>query len=262
MTTRNRLLSAAEVQRLDGQSAARNAVLWEELKELRKQRKFKDNYRTSARLFQFPDEREIDEGIASGKMRFFDSAGKSHVEIPLETERGTLVMPFMIKADSGTLVCSLRYSPDKFMLNLQLENDARGPGGFVFAVGNFMGHMAVNPIYAGRGLALPMEKIARDHAMAKYGAAKVERSSIERVGRFTDIFERAGYEHIKGGLFPSIMKRLGLGGFLAEDDFYAMRYPGDPNAKNNLDTHYRFIALDPISGKKRSIYREKNNAKY
>jgi hypothetical protein len=244
MTIRRRVLSDEELRGLDGLEGLDRRIKIEALKEVRRKRAYGGGYRESVISLILPDERELDESLKGKIVPYKNPKDGSLVKLPLKTDRGILVMPFMTKTGYGSDVYTIRYNDETEVLKLQGESPTRTYTlGFVFCRGDDMGHMYFDSELRGRGLSLPAVKIATDHAMAKYGFAQVGHLTDDVSDRFTDLFERAGYKAADS----ETRGRLG----------YIMKYAGGADERDNLSIYYRFMGTGQNTGGRESIYRKR-----
>jgi hypothetical protein len=244
MSIRRRVLSNEEISGLDGLEGLDRRIRIEALKEVRKKRAYGECYRESVLSLILPDEKELDESLQMGIVPYRNPKDGSLVKLPLRTDRGILVMPFITKTGYGSGVYTIRYNDEKEDLMLQGESPNNTYSlGFVFCRGDDMGHMYFDGALRGRGLSLPAVKIAKDHAMAKYGFAHVGYLPDDVRGRFTDLFERAGYETADSE----------TGEKMGHNRVYAR----GADERDNLSAYYRFIGTDPKTGRRKSIYRKR-----
>ena len=150
----------------------------EKLRRKRREGKYGDGIRQSARLLTFPSQEVMDEEFSQGNVVFINSQGKP-VRFRARTYDSNMVMP--IEAEDRLLAVR-SFEPD---FNLSLFEGLPGEDRFVkpyqmVSCNPFdTGHMIL-PDLERRNITLPLVKIARDHAVAAEGKAEAPFVFLEK----------------------------------------------------------------------------------
>ncbi|MBD3387982.1 MAG: hypothetical protein GF416_02940 [Candidatus Altiarchaeales archaeon] len=240
MALRRRVLSDEQLRRLEGLEGVERRRVFEDLKELRKRVGYGDQHVESLRMLTLPSDESLDKGLETGTLDFRTPGGET-VKIPVETDKGTLVMPFTGRTHYHCSYYALRFDKKDGSIRVRgCRESLEWAMGFISARGKDLGHMYLDPSLRKTGVLMPALRIARDHAMAHQGEARVGFLPDDVRDRFLDLFERLGFrKDSEGPIF----------------DTYG--YHGQPDPRNDLTTHYRMVGVDPETGRRASKYREK-----
>ncbi|HLC80085.1 MAG TPA: DUF1289 domain-containing protein [archaeon] len=254
---KKRLLPADEIRNWRALSGKEKKEKWRELKARRLELKYGGKFVNPGHFFTIGNVAEREEALRKGQMIFRGRKGEEFdVALNIHGYQLIGVVGFKekiyslryIKREQGAQPSAL-ICPFEINTTHAIEEDR---GMFFAADPVDMGHIQASGLEKS-GLILPLLQIATEIACAKTGKA----SAGIVFEKFADLFSRVGYKTVKQVLMtPDVARDIARKrpGMKLIPHALFMEYSGKPLPENNLDTHYRFVAIDPHSGEIKSYY--------
>lgn len=229
-------------------------------------------FKKPARLLRIVELKEREHLFRKGRMAFILQASGKPQRLELSLDKRVdgefsvfrLVAPIAIDGK----VFTLRYNP--FYRAISVFEVVNGEevlrkNEHIVCEPKDMGHMILTSLER-RNIVVPLIKVAAEHAVASAGFARAEKVFLRTLKKR---LESAGYvvksrrkipqehmevikKHADNQEAIAAGKNYRKAGIM--DYYYTMEYAGKSKELNNLDTHYRFIAMDPKTGSMRSFY--------